>query len=90
MTLTTGVAWEYVSSMKIKTSITLTEDLLKVIDEQSGPQKNRSDFIEKAVRAYVAQVNRDRQNARDLDIINRQADQLNQEAKDVLTYQVLP
>ena len=76
--------------MKIKTSITLAEDLLKVIDEQSGPYKNRSDFIEKAVRAYVAQVMRDRQNARDLDIINRQADRLNQEAEDVLTYQVLP
>ena len=76
--------------MKIKTSITLAEDLLKIIDEQSGPYKNRSDFIEKAVRAYVAQVMRDRQNARDLDIINRQADRLNQEAEDVLTYQVLP
>ena len=85
-----GVAWGYVGSMKIKTSITLAEDLLKVIDEQSGPHKNRSDFIEKAVRAYVAQVTRDRQNARDLDIINRQADRLNQEAEDVLTYQVLP
>jgi len=88
--LTARVAWEYVGSMKIKTSITLAEDLLKVIDEQSGPHKNRSDFIEKAVRAYVAQVTRDRQNARDLDIINRQADRLNQEAEDVLTYQVLP
>jgi metal-responsive CopG/Arc/MetJ family transcriptional regulator len=82
--------WEYVGSMKIKTSITLAEDLLKVIDEQSGPHKNRSDFIEKAVRAYVAQVMRDRRNARDLEIINRQADRLNQEAEDVLTYQVLP
>ena len=88
--LTVRAGWEYVGSMKIKTSITLAEDLLKVIDEQSGPHKNRSDFIEKAVRAYVAQVMRDRQNARDLDIINRQADRLNQEAEDVLTYQVLP
>ena len=76
--------------MKIKTSITLAEDLLKVIDERSGPHKNRSEFIEKAVRAYVAQVMRDRQNARDLDIINREADLLNREAEDVLTYQVLP
>jgi Arc/MetJ-type ribon-helix-helix transcriptional regulator len=88
--LTTGETRGYVGSMKVKTSITLTEDLLKVIDEQSGPHKNRSDFIEKAVRAYVAQVMRDRLNARDLDIINRQADRLNQEAEDVLTYQALP
>lgn len=76
--------------MKVKTSITLAEDLLKVIDEQSGPHRSRSDFIEKAVRAYVAKVNRDQQDARDLEIINRQADRLNQEAKDVLNYQVIP
>jgi metal-responsive CopG/Arc/MetJ family transcriptional regulator len=82
--------WGYVGGMKVKTSITLTEDLLKVIDEQSGPHKSRSDFIEKAVRSYVGQVKRDQQNARDLAIINHQADRLNQEAKDVLTYQVIP
>lgn len=76
--------------MKVKTSITLAEDLLKAIDEQSGSHQSRSDFIEKAVRAYIAQVLRDRQNARDLEIINRQADRLNEEAKDVLTYQVIP
>jgi metal-responsive CopG/Arc/MetJ family transcriptional regulator len=76
--------------MKVKTSITLAEDLLKAIDEQSGGHRSRSDFIEKAVRAYIAQVVRDEQNARDLDIINREADRLNQEAKDVLTYQVIP
>ncbi len=76
--------------MKIKTSVTLAEDLVKVIDEQAGPHKSRSDFIEKAVRAYVVQVMRERQNARDLEIINQQADRLNQEAKDVLTYQVIP
>lgn len=76
--------------MKIKTSVTLAEDLLKAIDEQSGPHKSRSDFIEKAVRTYIAQAVRDRKNARDLEIINRQADRLNQEANDVLTYQVIP
>ena len=80
----------YIGSMKVKTSITLAEDLLKAIDEQSGAHRSRSDFIEKAVRAYIAQVVRDEQDARDLDIINREADRLNQEAKDVLTYQVIP
>jgi len=76
--------------MKIKTSVTLAEDLLKAIDEQSGPHKSRSDFIEKAVRAYISQAIRDRKNARDLEIINRQADRLNREANDVLSYQVIP
>ena len=76
--------------MKVKTSITLAEDLLKAIDEQPGPHKSRSDFIERAVRSYITQNIRDRQNARDLEIINRKADRLNEEANDVLAYQVIP
>ena len=81
---------EYVGSMKVKTSVTLSDDLLKAIDEYSGPLKNRSEFIEKAVRNYISQVIRDRQNAKDLEIINRKADRLNEEATDVLSYQVVP
>jgi metal-responsive CopG/Arc/MetJ family transcriptional regulator len=76
--------------MKVKTSVTLSEDILKAIDEQAGTQKNRSEFIEKALRAYIAQVIRAKQDARDLEIINRQADRLNEEAEDVLSYQVVP
>ena len=73
--------------IKVKTSIMLSEDLLKTIDQCSTRYKNRSDFIEAAVRAFVAQIMHDAQNARDLEIINRYADRLNQEAEDVLTYQ---
>ncbi|HEY5998343.1 MAG TPA: ribbon-helix-helix domain-containing protein [bacterium] len=76
--------------MKVKTSITLAEDLLEAIDQQAGPRKNRSDFIETAVRAYIAQRVRERQNSHDLAIINRRAKHLNEEAADVLSYQVLP
>jgi len=74
--------------MKVKTSITLSEDVLKSVDALSGPYKNRSEFIEAAVRAFIAQLIRDEQNARDFDILNRHADRLNQEAADVLGYQV--
>lgn len=74
--------------MKIKTSITLSEDLLKAIDEYTGEYKNRSEFIEEAVRAFIRQLIRRQQDARDLAIINQRADYLNQEAADVLTYQV--
>ena len=76
--------------MKVKTSVTLSEDLLKAIDEQSGTQKNRSEFIENAVRNYIGQVIRRQQNAKDLEIINCRADRLNDEAADVLSYQVVP
>ena len=76
--------------MKVKTSVTLSEDLLKAIDEQSGTQKNRSEFIENALRNYIGQVIRRQQNAKDLEIINSQADRLNDEAAYVLSYQVIP
>jgi metal-responsive CopG/Arc/MetJ family transcriptional regulator len=76
--------------MKVKTSVTLSDDLLKTIDEQAGPQKNRSDFIEKALRNYIAQMIRDKQNSRDFEIINSRADRLNQEAADVISFQVIP
>lgn len=79
---------EYIRGMKIKTSITLSEDLLDAINQRSGEFRNRSDFIEAAVRAYIAQKIREEQNARDLAIINRRADSLNEEAADVLAYQV--
>jgi metal-responsive CopG/Arc/MetJ family transcriptional regulator len=74
--------------MKIKTSITLSEDLLKAIDKYAKEYKNRSDFIEEAVRVFIRQLVRRQQDARDLEIINHRADYLNQEAMDVLSYQV--
>lgn len=74
--------------MKVKTSITLSDKLLEAIDERARQQKKtRSDFIEVAAWAFIAQLIRDEQNARDLEIINRRADFLNQEASDVLEYQ---
>jgi len=76
--------------MKVKTSVTLSEDLLKTIDEQSGPQTNRSEFIERALRTYLGQLIRDQRNTKDSEIINQQADRLNDEAADVLSYQVIP
>ena len=80
--------WGYICGMKVKTSITLPEDLLKAIDEYTGEYKNRSEFIENAVRAFIIQLIQRQQDARDLEIINQHADYLNREAADVLTYQV--
>jgi metal-responsive CopG/Arc/MetJ family transcriptional regulator len=75
--------------MKTKTSITLSEDVLTLVDQRAGGG-SRSEFIETALWTYIAQLTRDEQNARDLDILNRHADRLNQEAADVLAYQVIP
>ncbi|MEW6264829.1 MAG: ribbon-helix-helix domain-containing protein [Thermodesulfobacteriota bacterium] len=74
--------------MKVKTSITLSDELLEAIDRRAKQhKKTRSDFIEGAVRAFIGQLIRDEQNARDLEIINRRADFLNRQAGDVLEYQ---
>jgi len=75
--------------MKVKTSITISEELLKVVDKRAKQyKKNRSDFIEAAVLAFIGKLIRDEQNARDLEILNRRADYLNQEAAEVLAYQI--
>jgi metal-responsive CopG/Arc/MetJ family transcriptional regulator len=75
--------------MKVKTSITRSKELLQAIDQRARQfKKNRSDFIEAAVWAFIGQLIRDEQNAKDLEIINRRADFLNQEAVDVLAYQI--
>ena len=62
--------------------------MLEAVDKLSGKDKNRSEFIEAAIQAYIAQIARHRRNVKDLEIINERADDLNAEALDVLDYQV--
>ena len=74
--------------VKVRTSVTLPKDLLEVVDGLQGPYKNRSELIEAALRQFVAAKRRQERDARDLEIINRHADELNAEALDVLDYQI--
>jgi metal-responsive CopG/Arc/MetJ family transcriptional regulator len=74
--------------MRVKTSITVEIDLLETIDRLLGKKKSRSEFIEVAIQAYIIQQTRGNETARDLEMINDSADILNQEAFDVLDYQV--
>ena len=73
--------------MKVKTSVTLSEDVLRALEEHVVSYKNRSDFIEAALWAFIKQKIRDEQDARDRTILSRRADALNKEAQDVLSYQ---
>lgn len=73
--------------MKIKTSITLEEELMISIDKEFGGGKNRSQFIEAAVREYIERRVRNKRDLDDLNILNKKADKLNKEASDVLSYQ---
>ena len=75
--------------MKVKTSITLSEDVLSMVDKRARKlRKNRSEFVEMAVSAFLDQLERHEISVRDIEIIDRGSDSLNEEASDVLLYQV--
>jgi metal-responsive CopG/Arc/MetJ family transcriptional regulator len=86
--LTPGYMWRYKSGMKTKTSITLSQDILRAIDAHMGAYRSRSDFIETAARVFIEHLEKKEAELRDLEIINKHADALNNEAEDVLGYQV--
>ncbi len=73
--------------MKIKTSITLSQRVLKLIDNHRE-FKSRSEFLEQTAKSLLASLARTEAEKRDLAIINQKADKLNVEAEDVLAYQV--
>ncbi|MGA2083956.1 MAG: ribbon-helix-helix domain-containing protein [Terracidiphilus sp.] len=73
--------------MKLKTSITLSSDLLKEIDRNAGSRVSRSAFIEAVMREYLKEKVRRAINERDLQILNANADYFNREMEDVLRYQ---
>jgi metal-responsive CopG/Arc/MetJ family transcriptional regulator len=79
--------WEYNYLVRVKTSITLPKELLLRLDRVD---ENRSALLERAALAYLAQLERDVRDKRDIAIINRNAGRLNREAMDTLEYQRVP
>ena len=73
--------------MKEKTSITLSKDVIAEVDRLAGEKETRSAFIERVLRKYMRERRRAALHARDVERINRAAEQLNREAEDVLGYQ---
>jgi metal-responsive CopG/Arc/MetJ family transcriptional regulator len=70
--------------VRVKISVTLPKELLDRLDRVC---KNRSALLERAALAYLAQLERDVSDRRDIKIINRNAKRLNREAMDTLQYQ---
>lgn len=62
--------------MKIKTSITLSEEVLREIDQISGESRNRSAFIENAIQDYLKKRAKKISDDRDLEILNRNSKRL--------------
>ena len=73
--------------MKEKTSITLSREVLAGIDRIAGSKQSRSAFIESVLREHLRARERAARDARDLEIINRNASRLNRDAEDGLELQ---
>jgi metal-responsive CopG/Arc/MetJ family transcriptional regulator len=82
-----SVVLEYDCLVRVKTSITLPEELLSRLDRLDN---NRSALLERAAVAYLAKLERQQRDQKDIEIINRHAERLNREALDTLEYQQLP
>jgi metal-responsive CopG/Arc/MetJ family transcriptional regulator len=73
--------------MRIKTSVSLTAELLEEMHRVGGRQLNRSEFLERAAWDRIAHLKRRARDARDRRILDRHAKALNAEALDALEYQ---
>jgi metal-responsive CopG/Arc/MetJ family transcriptional regulator len=72
--------------MKVKASITVSDEILQEIDELAK-SSSRSEVIEQALREFLAARQRALRDARDVEIVNRHADAYNLETADLLSYQ---
>lgn len=79
----------YNLGMKIETTVSLSEDVIATLNSRTHGVQDRSAIVEAALRAYLAWP-RPGEDAGDLEIINSHAAELNEEAADVLEYQVIP
>ena len=74
--------------MKVEAHIKLEKELLDAVDRLSGGENRRSEFIEHALQTYVGLKTHRKKTRSDLEIINEHAEELNEEAMDVLEYQI--
>jgi metal-responsive CopG/Arc/MetJ family transcriptional regulator len=76
--------------MKVETCITISEDLLKELDEFSNGDDNRSEFVEKALRKYLDDLKfrrRVNENAeKEKEIINRMTVEQREEIEDNIRF----
>jgi len=74
---------------KMKTSLTLSREVVRGIDRMAGKKRSRSAVVDDVLRGYLLRRARAAANASDAEKINCFADELNAEMQDVLSYQSL-
>lgn len=67
--------------MKVKTSVTLSEELLEAISSQ---ERTRSEFLEIAAWAFLAVHEREERYRREVAVLNQHANELNAYQADAL------
>ncbi|HEY3351868.1 MAG TPA: hypothetical protein VGQ83_01345 [Polyangia bacterium] len=75
--------------MRVKTSITLSEETLRALDRVAGPAA-RSPLIERAIKEFLERHYRAARDARDRALLDLSADALNDEMADALAVQDEP
>lgn len=80
----------YFRSMKVRISITLSDDLLAGIDALAGPGGNRSGVIERLLGRAVRKIEKRRAHREEVEKLNRYADEHYADIMDVLKYQADP
>ena len=73
-------------SPRRKITVTLPEELLQEVDEMSKEYRSRSQFIETVLRKFIKKRKHEERDARDLAIINENADRLNADVEDLLDF----
>ena len=74
--------------MKLRTSITLDREIVAAVEAVARSGESRSQVIERLLRQSLAARTRSARDERDRCIIDAHAKELNEEALDVLGYQV--
>jgi len=72
--------------MKVKTSVTLSPEVLEAIDRRCG-RATRSEFIERAAWELIRKAEHNERGKKDVALINRFADELNAEAEEFMSLQ---
>ena len=73
--------------MRVKTSVTIDEKVLRAIDRAATRGRSRSRILEDAARDYLTRQARAARDTRDRELLDQAADALNREMEDVLSYQ---
>jgi metal-responsive CopG/Arc/MetJ family transcriptional regulator len=73
--------------MKLKTSVTLSEDIVKMIDKAAGPDESRSQTIDRLLRERLASIARQAADDHDRSLIDQHAAKRNAELANTLGHQ---